>query len=482
MDFFLAPCHGRRFIGAEKLILKSKTRFFKLFIDIILALFFLFSVLIVIDNNLVSVRTGMYIYGVAALFLTLKIFTSKRIGIFGPAFILILYTVLSCFGNDILVLLLGRPRFLRVIASSHAYLAYYNLANALFYVGCFSWLMGISYDGPGLIRRTEKSGSKELTDFEINLYLKVTLAIIWAYVVWWALMLTTGQTSLTNYAEIRSWLSTKPVQMYLLRLSWVAMPTYMYFASKRSQLIQFSIPVLLMTAVLLLTGNRNEIMYPLATCVGVYIWKRRLVAEKRAIPIVLIIAVVLMIFVISPMISSTRKIGFGLSTLLSGSYGFVNALSEMGKQINPFSIILFAIDSGRYAFQYGMTLFVPIISLVSLNLIFGTSLYHTVYNPTLVLNQLNHYGLGFSYITEAYINFGLLGIIILFLLLGRYCGASENVTNKGKKTLIYFQIMPLLMLWSRNVFGLNFIIVIFVIILNIAIRLMSEIREQRNLK
>lgn len=452
---------------------KVKSTGLQLILNFILFLFLLFSFFIINDDTIVQTETGMRLFGIAACLMIIKIFTSKRIGILGPAFILVIYTILSCFGNDILVLLLGNSMYLEVIASRHAYAAYYNLANAFYYVGCFSLLMGISYKGVSGIRKDRRPGKNEFSDYEKNLYLNIAIIIIWTYVGWLAVMLVTRQVPLTNYADLKSWIATKPIQIYLLRLTWVAMPTYMYFVSERKQIIQFSIPVLIMAAFLMLTGNRNEIMYPLAVSLGVYVWKRRNFTEKKAIPISVIIAVLLVIFVISPMISSTRKMGFGISTLLSGSYGFVSAISEMGGQINTFSVILYAIDSGIYTFQYGMTLIVPIISMLSLNLIFGTSLYNSVYNPSLVLNALNHYGRGFSYIAEAYINFGLAGIVILFWFLGRYCGVSENVPNNSKQNLFYFQIMPLFMMWSRNVFGLNFIIVIFALIINIFVQLIS---------
>lgn len=451
--------------------MKKKLRFGAWLLNTLLVFSLFFSIAIIVNDHFVDPKTAMQVYGISAVLFIIKISTTPKIIIFGPTYIILLYTIISCFGYDILVLL-NPSEYETIDSLRHSYMDYFNLANAYYHVGVFSFVFGIMM--------TKRNGNippekrvLQISTFsptERKLFMNLSLGVIYLYILWLMFEVVTGRLPLTNYFEVKDFFRQQSVLMYILRATWVAMPTYLFFAEKRD-LPRLLIPVSVMFIILMFTGNRNEILYPLAIAIGVYVWRMKVFAGKN-VPKSLIIGTLILVLVINPMVSNTRKDGF--DTLFSGSFGLRDALLEMGQQLNPFSIILSAIDMGIYSFQYGMTMIVPSVSVSTLNFIFESDLYKTTfYNPSNVLNYLGHYGRGFSYIAEIYINFGVIGIVIAFFLLGKLSGYIETMCCNSRKLLFFFQIGSLLMLWSRNVLAFNFVIVIFAILLQITVEVMS---------
>lgn len=448
---------------------------------VVLLLGIIFSFILVIDSDIVSTIMSMKIYGFLGIVVLFKIFSSYKITNLAPAQILILYTVVSCFGYDILVLFGGESMFNTISMIRHAYMEYFSLANALYFLGVSFLILGMLSihkinDDSEILRE-----NLLVTNYERDLYIKISFTIVLLYSVVLLVSVISGRLPLTNYADVREWFSTQPILSYLLRLAWVAIPTYFYFADSRNEYFKFCFPVGIMFVILMLTGNRNEILYPLAVAIGVFVWKRFHIKGKQKLPKFIVIGALFIIFVLNPLISSTRQSGFNFQTLITGSFGIESALSELGQQLNPFSIILYALDKGITSFKYGMTYIVPSVSILSLNLIFGTSYYNSSidYNPTIILNSLGHYGRGFSYIAEFYLNFGILGIVVCMFLIGRYLGKRENATFSSRKLLFYFQIMTFFMITSRNICGYNIIVILFAIALNLFVRTLVTRNSRR---
>lgn len=459
----------------------NNSKYIDLIVNFVLIFGLLFSFLIINSPESISVKTGMKIYGGLCVLLLVKTFLSKNMTTLGPAHILILYTLVSSFGYDMLVLFGGDLFFNTVSSIRHAYLDYFNKANALCFIGTTVLVYGVTS-----VRKHNVYDSVELKEvlsfdtFERDLYLRVSFVIVSLYSLILLFAVVTGRLPLTSYADVRDWFSTQPILSYLLRLTWVSIPTYFFFAESKQEYFKFFVPLGIIFFILMISGNRNEVLYPAAVATGVFIWKRYHFQDKHKLPKAVIMGALIIVFILNPLISSTRKSGLSVSNLLTGSFGVSDALLELGQQLNPFSIILYALEQGVTSFKYGMTFIVPTISILSLNLIWGTSVYNNSinYNPTLLLNSLGHYGRGFSFIAEFYYNFGLVGMIICMLLIGRYMGKRENYTFSKRKLLFYFQIMPLFMVISRNIFGYNILIIVFACILNLFIQIMSQ-RKRR---
>ena len=461
--------------GKTKIIVRTMCNVYLTFMTIL-------SLVIISNSETIATQTAMSLYGLAAVILIVRISVSNKMVLFGPAYIIMMYTIVSNFGYDILVMAFPDVMYPMISSIRHAYTEFFNQANALYYLGTISFVFGfelIKVNHPAA-----KAEIKKLCDSfspgEKSLYMKLSLAFIYIYVVYLVFEVITGRLPLTNYLAVKDYMSTNTALMYMLRITWISMPTYMFFAEHTMKDLSPFIPVVGgMFVILMFTGNRNEILYPLAMTMGVFIWKRRYL-EGKGVPQYFIPASLFLVFVLNPMISNSRKVGF--NTLLSGSYGFVESLMEMGQQLNPFSIILSALERGQYSFQNGMTIIVPCVSVLSLNLLYGTKMYQSSeYNPTYVLHQLGHKGRGFSYIAEMYINFGLIGTVISFFLFGMYSGRVESGKCGKNVLLFYFQISTLFMLWVRNTLSLNIVIVVFAVLFQLFVRDFSEIKNNRKL-
>ena len=452
------------------------------FIDVLLLFGVVFSCTILLSPNIISEKNTMQVYGLLCLVLIMKTFWSSNIITLGPVHILILYVIVSCFGYDVLVLLGGNFFYTTISGIRHAYIDYFNKANALYFLGSIALVYGVVSikRNNNLKNITILKKRLSFTNFEKYLFMRISFYIVWMYSALLLFFVITGRIPLTGYAEVRDWFSTQPMLSYLLRLTWVAIPTYFFFANSKNEYTKFSIPLLIMFLILMITGNRNEILYPLAVAVGVYVWKRNCFENKRKLPKFVMIGALIIIFIFNPLISSTRQTGFNITDITNFSFGVSDVLLELGQQINPFSIILYALDQGITTFKYGMTLIVPTVSILSLNLIWGTSIYNTsiVYNPTILLNSLGHYGRGFSFIAEFYYNFGFFGMIFIMYVIGRYMGKRENAPFSKWKLLFYFQIMPLFMVISRNICGYNILNIIFALLLNFIVKFIIQKKER----
>ena len=431
----------------------------------VLVVVMLISVLMLFEPTLMSVENAMRVYGIAALAILIALCVTERILILGPFFIVVIYAVVSSFGYDILVLFYGDDMYEQIRSIRHAYTEYFNQANALCLIGLFSMLVGsVSFcSKPSFANQSEFFSYAEK-----RAYVRVSLLILWIFLFYMLVSLFTGTLRLTNYAEVKEWMSLQPFFMYALRFVWIAIPTYIFF-SDRVIKWEFVVPLALISAILIFSGNRNEAMYPLAMGVGVYVWKRIRV-HGGSIPVWIVPASLFVVFVLNPLISSVRNTGLDLETLLGGSFGFKEALLELGQQINPFSISLYAMDKCGYEFQFGMTILAPCMAILSLGMLLSTSAYlSSNMNPIFVLERLGHSGRGYNIFAEMYVNFGVLASSLALFGMGMISSRCENGRKLDRFTLLYFQLSPVIMLWVRNTFMFNITIVIFALIINIVI-------------
>lgn len=106
------------------------------------------------------------------------------------------------------------------------------------------------------------------------------------------------------------------------------------------------------------------------------------------------------------------------------------ALQEMGSSLRPLNETLVWMENGIYDFQYGITYFAPlerffikIFQLYELPLDINDN---RLMNIAITQNAGPY---GFSIIAESYINFGLIGVIILAISLSLYFNKIDNNIN-----------------------------------------------------
>ncbi len=452
--------------------MKKDKKIIAIILWILATAFFLLSVFLYVTNEkYLNFSAIMPLYGIAAILLIILITTEKKIVKLGPLYIILLYMIISIFSYDILSLIINNSNILE--SSVHAATEYYNQANALSYMAIYAIIVGASTYKANENRELKYN---KTTETESKLYKKISLILIIAYCIILTYTCITNAQSLNNYKNVKSIFGSNSILMYSLRLFWVALPIYTIYSNNKD-LIRISPIILIIFAILMFTGNRNEILYPLAMAFGIYIWKRK-TEGKDKIPKIALIVIPIILFVINPIISSTRKNELG--NYESGTDGIVSGLEEMGQQINPLSLTLKYLNMKEIKYKNRMTIIEPTLAIISLNTIYSTKSYESSNNNmSYVLARKGHIGKGYSSIAEIYLNFRVLGLLLIMFMFGRYCCKQESRKSSNTGFVIYAGISTLFMLWCRNTLSLNIIIIIFTLIIVVLVRI---INRKTNLK
>ena len=193
--------------------------------------------------------------------------------------------------------------------------------------------------------------------------------------------------------------------------------------------------------IILGTGNKGEILYPLLAVFGININKNGKIDKK------IIITGLIILLVIIPSITLLRYDG----VLKSNSTLFLSlagAFIEMGAQLRLSVFILDGIGTGSMGFIGGYSYISPFINIIDniIPFISGLSM------PQTYASWENFYKYGFSQVAESYANFGIYGVIIFHLLLGRLVSFFD-LTNDPRKLCLYGAWVTLFIIMTRNRFS-----------------------------
>ena len=144
----------------------------------------------------------------------------------------------------------------------------------------------------------------------------------------------------------------------------------------------------------------------------------------------------------------------------------VDAIMEMGGQINPLTVTVSLFDRGIISHMYGLTLLLPTIADINLGLIYSGNMYRSsIYYVPNILSLDNHYGQGYSMISELWLNFGLIGVMIICFSIGYVCSSYEQSHMNSNQMIKYGGFSLMLFYWVRNSLQMNIEIVILTFIM-----------------
>ncbi|EGI2115006.1 O-antigen polysaccharide polymerase Wzy [Listeria monocytogenes] len=446
-------------VNASRFLVKVTSA---LFIHYPLLSLLVFSVAVACSSIQLDTSKALLIYGVGA-FLLIICLNIIKIQKFGPAYTIILYTIVTHFGYPIVYLIQGNELLIQITSNRHLYVQYLPHVLALSFIGCYSFIIGwqfkqkirISNNKPKRLTTSNLLDKQQVSPLE-KYYLIISTSMIFAFCIILTINVLQGNLLSVGYAGVKDWLATRPLLAYMQRMFWVSLIPVVVFKNKRFLKLNM-IPVCIILVLLLLTGNRNDILYPLAIAFSLYC------LVNKVVPKLPLLIGVIILFVINPAIAASRKeAGISLHNL---SWGFSDAIIEMGGQVNPFSIIFYLVHNGL-EFTKGLTIILPSISILNLNLFYSTSDYlNSIYYVPKLLASLNHFGQAFSMIGEMYLNFGIIGIIVCFCLYGFFANRIENKSLTGIRLVFYGQFSVLMMLWVRNSLMFNITILLFSLLL-----------------
>lgn len=216
--------------------------------------------------------------------------------------------------------------------------------------------------------------------------------------------------------------------------------------------------------ILLFTGNKGEVLYALLAAFGIYCYKKNEINKK------VVIIGLLILFIIIPSVTayrSTSVYGMLSKFFVSVSEPFV----EMGYQIRLSVFMIDGVTNGFRNYLWGFSYINPIINIVNRLLPFIPRL-----ATPLQYDFLTTYDtMGFSQVAESYANFGCIGVLVFFMIMGLVLAKFDNISQDDPKQSLYAGWLIIFINMTRNVFSFVFGQMIVVYIIWIIARILCKI-------
>lgn len=419
----------------------------------------------------VNCATLIRAYGLVCLAL-LGTITLGPVQLLGPTMVVGLYMTVSLFGLNLLVLVQPKSETLALfLASRHLYVDFLPQAFAISSLLLTSFVVGVYIGAKGSCKSsavTKPVPRAVVSEFRASAfgraYFIVSALAVYAYALF--LVLLTIRTGLLhmNYSDVRDVLSVFGIRSYLQGFFWVALASTGAFFNKHYLWI-VGPGVLIVGVVLLASGNRNDILYPLLAAFSMYVW------ANRRVPLLPTLFGGFVVFAVSPWIGTTRSGDFDADLVLDVG----GSLAELGGQIRPFTQVLYLNDMGL-DFYWGMTMFVPSIAVLTLGLFLRSSEFTTSgYSIGNLLTSQGHQGMAFSLPAELWLNFGLVGAAAAIFVIGYFLARAEKVTSTTSGVLLLATSTLLLVFWARNSMDMALIYFVYLGVLVVASKLLKDI-------
>ncbi|EMF0631152.1 O-antigen polysaccharide polymerase Wzy, partial [Enterococcus faecium] len=227
----------------------------------------------------------------------------------------------------------------------------------------------------------------------------------------------TGGTALVGTYEMymKSSAYNNSIYAYILILFYVG-TIYIASAGKIME-HKFGWFIWLIIAVFLaVNGNKGEFMYSLLAVIGM----KGIEGKKISFKLFLIIGIIL--FILIPSITFLRDIGIA-GNLGSAKLKFMDSFLEMGMQIRTSVYTLEDLAANRISTLHGASYYRPILNFIPF-----------LKGPVATLELKNTYlGYGYNQVIESYWNFGIIGPIVFYGILGYILSRIENKVMDREK-------------------------------------------------
>lgn len=184
-------------------------------------------------------------------------------------------------------------------------------------------------------------------------------------------------------------------------------------------------------------GNKGEFLYSLLAVIGL----KGVLGQKLSWKMIL--GGLLILIVVIPSITLLRHEGIA-NSLGSITGSFMGAFVEMGMQIRTTVYTLEYLNDGTFDFLYGQSYYQPIINILT------PFMDHTV--ATAHVTEMFP-GYGYNQVAESYLNFGLIGVIAFYFLVGYFLCKYENKLKDLLQLAFLGTITCVLINASRNYFA-----------------------------
>lgn len=292
--------------------------------------------------------------------------------------------------------------------------------------------------------------------FEQRVFFYIGFALLSFFALFMIMSMLTGNIVFGDYGVYKSWANTSGVRNYSQIGYWLA-SVFICVGGTKKQIRLSSVIFLMPSTILVLSGNRNDILFPLLIGIGIYYMR------YKKLPISVLIASAVFVLYISPLIIQLRR---GLETISTGVFESIGeSCYELGGQLHAVSQMFSWLENGE-EYAYGLTYLYGFLGSLFGNLIPEIRAYFSSSRYFIGARVPN---LGFAMTAEVYFNFGVIGLLILYFLLGSYIARRENRNRNTVQFIVYGFTMLWLIILVRNAFAYSFVYAkVFIVLFLIA--------------
>ena len=407
-------------------------------------LFLITAMLLLFDVGNVFVS----VFSIVVIISILVTFKVAHGNILGLGFVFIAYNILMHFGFGIIHFLISDTVAGEIYASwTLAFLRSENYSKAIiisalaFEAFTIAWLLGLNK------RQLSHFNDMEVTNTEKRengVCYTLGILMLTGVLFYFIILLVMGRMSFNmSYTDYRdSVMSGNALYSWML----VFYPTGLLYviASADGKKRSIGVALFVATAVIfLVTGNKGEVFYAVLAALGILGYQRKKLNPK------IVIVLCMIMFVIIPVVTSTRSTGVREGFSLEFA-SLTDPFLEIGMQIRCLVYSLDGVADGAYSFMYGYSYLRPVCEVL------GYLLFPLKYLPEIPIDltssNSDFSGYGFTQVAEGYLNFGIIGSVLVFAILGWLLGRLEFKCMNTRKLCLIGSVLVILINLSRNTF------------------------------
>ncbi len=385
--------------------------------------------------------------------------TNCKLSMIGMTSVIMLYTILTQFGLVAIYYILGETYLQNYTSYTLRFLKSGQLSEAILLgtiaIITYAIAANVELTQQRIVMPFRRNVAENLSDNKGIVNIGYAFLII--VFLFYCFYLAIGAFKVGgSYSEFRdNVISTSNIYAYILML--YSMGIVFVIAAGDKKQIKIGIILYCLSAfILLMTGNKGEVFYSVLACIGVAKYRDFKVDKK------IILLMCAIVFVIIPFVTANRETGIS-NSINNVSLNFTDAFTEMGMQIRVSVYVLDEMVRGTRNLMFGYSYYAPVINIISKIVPFiGLRLV----TPS-DYNFLTKYaGMGFSQVAESYCNFGIVGIIIFFFVIGKMMAKKERSKLNRYQLAFWGCITSILINAARNRFAfvLGQALIIYIVI------------------
>lgn len=373
---------------------------------------------------------------------------NQKIATFGLTSVLLIYTIFTQFGLGTIYYILG-PEYLSNYGDYTLRFLFSNQYVQAVILGLIAIMTYTIASSLGTIG--EESIAKRLRNIQKgNISLEEKYAVWIGYVLliivlfYLLFQIATGKISFSmGYSSFReNIVDASSIYHYILIIYSIGIAYIIAAGNDRE--IKLGIFLYSCSAIIFfLTGNKGEVLYATLACIGASQYRGFKIKPS------LILFIVFILFIFIPFVTEARENGV-LGSLHKVGFSLTDAFTEIGMQLRLNVYILEQVAFGSREFIDGFSYFNPLVNIID-RLIPFVDLRLT---PPADFNFNEIFpGYGFNQVAESYANFGLIGVLMFFFIMGFTISKIES-RKMSLLTLAYFtSVVSIFINVTRNSFA-----------------------------